>query len=552
MKNSIKILALLFAMLIFMSSCDIFASPDSSDTSSTYDNTDIYDSSDTFGTSDVQDTSDHFSETTESAETTENTENAESGDCVHKDTDDDGRCDICTSSVMVAIDLYAINDLHGKLVDTDSNGGVDELTTYLKTMCEKNDNVILLSSGDMWQGSSESNLTKGMIITEWMNHLGFVSMTLGNHEYDWGEEYIEINDEIAEFPFLAINVFDRETNKRAEYCDASTVIECDGIEIGIIGAIGDCYSSISGDKSGAFYFKTGNELTKLVKEEAQRLRAEGVDFIVYSIHDGGERAGAYISSDKLSPYYDISLSDGYIDLVFEGHTHQKYTSMDEYGVYHLQNGGENKGISHAEIGINTVTNTSMVWSAEYISSSIYSNLDDDPIVEELLEKYEDEISVANKVLGQSGKRRDSDEIEELVAKLYYETGIERWGENYNIVLGGGFLKTRDPYDLQSGTVTYGDIQAILPFDNQIVLCSISGRDLKDKFFETENRDYHIYYETYGSEIKSSIELDETYYIIVDSYTSSYAWNRLTVIEMYDPNVYARDLVAQYIESGAWK
>jgi metallophosphoesterase (TIGR00282 family) len=182
--------------------------------------------------------------------------------------------------VVIVLDLFAINDLHGKFLDSDAQIGVDELTTYLKNAYETEDHVILLSSGDMWQGSSESNLTKGFIITEWMNELDFVSMTLGNHEYDWGETYVEYNATLAGFPFLAINIYDRETNERAAYCKSSVLVQRGGARIGIIGAMGDCYSSISGEMSGGFYFKTGRELTELVKAESERLRALGADLIL--------------------------------------------------------------------------------------------------------------------------------------------------------------------------------------------------------------------------------------------------------------------------------
>ena len=208
-------------------------------------------------------------------------------DCNHKDKNDDGFCDSCNRLVLVYFDLYALNDLHGKFSDTDSQPGVDELTTYFEQARDKNPNTVLLASGDMWQGSPESNLTSGNMMTEWMNRVGFASMTLGNHEFDWGEEAIIENEELAEFPFLAINIYDRETNKQVEYCESSVVVELNGVTVGIIGAIGDCYSSISPDKVEDVYFKTGDELTALVKAESERLRAEeGVEFIVYSLHDG--------------------------------------------------------------------------------------------------------------------------------------------------------------------------------------------------------------------------------------------------------------------------
>ena len=89
-------------------------------------------------------------------------------------------------------------------------------------------------------------------------------------------------------------------------------------------------------------FKVGRELTNLVKAESERLREQGVDLIVYSLHDGygsSNSSSSSISSNSLSSYYDASLSNGYVDLVFEGHTHQSYTLYDTYNIYHMQGGG---------------------------------------------------------------------------------------------------------------------------------------------------------------------------------------------------------------------
>lgn len=472
----------------------------------------------------------------------------------HTDNDNNGICDKCSVSVIVYVDFYSINDLHGKLADADSHIGVDELTTYIKNARATDDNVILLSAGDMWQGQSESNMTHGLIMTDWMNELGFAAMAIGNHEYDWGDEYIEDNEEFAEFPFLAINIYDRKTNKLADYCEASVVVEADGLQIGIIGAIGDCYSSIAVDKCDDVYFKVGSELTSLVKAESDRLRKDGVDFIVYMLHDGYGQTNLgsvqQISSSQIKSYYDTSLSNGYVDLVFEGHTHQGYRLQDEYGVYHLQNRGDNKGgISHAEVAINSVTYESSVDTVELVSTSQYQNLDGDPIVEKLLQKYEEQISPSNEILGYNSAYRSSSYMQQIIANLYYETGMKEWGDKYDIALGGGFMSVRSPYNLKAGDVTYADLQSLFPFDNQLTLCSVKGRDLKSKFFETNNDRYFICYGDYGESVKNNIDMNATYYIVVDNYTAYYKYNNLTVVEEYDPNVFARDLLAEYIKNG---
>ena len=477
----------------------------------------------------------------------------EPGICVHTDADDNGICDVCVENLLVTVDFYTINDLHGKITDDAFQPGVDELTTYLKHARNNNDHVILLSTGDMWQGSAESNLTSGLLTTEWMNELDFAAMTLGNHEFDWGEKSIQNNDSIAKFPFLAINVYERSDNTLADYCDPSVLVDLGKIQIGIIGAIGDCYSSISADKTEDLYFKVGKELTQLVMAESQKLRADGADFIVYLLHDGfGESKGnstTNIKSTQLASYYDVALSNGYVDLVFEGHTHQRYLLRDIHGVYHLQNKGENKGLSHTEIEINSLTGTARVSQADLISSGDYALLEDDPIVDDLLSKYDDLIAPSREILGTNREARSSWELKQIVADQYYALGMKLWGDQYDIALGGGFISVRSPYELPAGEVKYGQLQMLLPFDNQLVLCSVKGRELRSKFFESNNDNYFIYYGDYGADLKDRIDPDATYYLVTDTYTSLYAPNKLTEIARYDSNVFARDLIADFIQAG---
>ena len=487
------------------------------------------------------------SQKTENTETTKTTESGNGSSDLdvegHSDADNDKTCDDCGISVVTTFDFYAINDLHGKLVTSGNTVGVEGLSTYMKQSAALDDNPIFLSSGDMWQGGAYSNLTRGQIITEWMNSMNFSSMTLGNHEFDWGEEAIEENAELAKFPLLAINVYDRSTNQQAEYCESSVLVECRGLQVGIIGAIGDCYSSISSDKVEDVYFKTGSALTELVKAESEKLRAMGAELIVFSLHDGG--------TGSVGSYYDMALSNGYVDIVFEGHSHYSYVVRDSYGIYHMQNSGDNGGISHAEIEYNFANGTYSVTEARHVPAREYSALEKDALIDTLLEKYKDQVGKAEEILGTNTAVRDADVLRELIAELYFKAGEERWGDEYDIVLGGGYMSARSPGYLHAGEVTYGDLQAIFPFDNELVLCSIKGRDLISQFLQTTNTNYFIFCGDYGDSIKNNIDSNATYYLITDTYSSGYAPNRLTEIARYDANVFARDLLADYIKAGGF-
>ncbi len=456
----------------------------------------------------------------------------------HADDDADGVCDNCKEDVTVTFDVFAVNDLHGKFSDTTTQPGVDEMTAYIKRTRAENPNTIVLSSGDMWQGSPESNLTKGNVVTEWMNDVGFAAMTLGNHEYDWGEEYIAQNAELAEFPLLGINVFDPLTNVRKAYCQPSVMVELGEVQVGIIGAEGNVLSSISADKTENVEFRTGNALTNLVKAEATRLRSEGADLIIYSIHDG--------QTNKYD-HYDETLSKGYVDVVFEAHTHSAYKQADKNGVWHIQAGGDNsKGLAHAKIKVNYVASKAQVTSVDVVEHATYATLTPDPIVETLQTKYAAEIAPMHEVLGNNERERSSADIVTALARRYYEAGQAKWGSQYQIVLGGGYLSTRAPNKIAAGPVTYGDLMNVLPFDNQIVLCKITGGKLKQRFIDG---DYVNYFSSYGNSVKNNIDRNAIYYVVVDKYTSNYRDNGLTEVATYDQTTFPRDLYAQFIRDG---
>ena len=226
---------------------------------------------------------------------------------------------------IVNLELFAMNDTHGNVTDTSNGLGISRMSTLLKSYPKDVNNALYISQGDMWQGSAEAGLTFGAIVNDWMNDMHFTSMTIGNHEFDWEVSHLRANAEAANFPYLGINIYSYYTDQRLDFLSPSVVVEKNGAKIGIIGAIGDCYSSISSSLVKDIYFKVGSELTSLVINEANRLRnVEKCDFIIYSVHDGGTT----ISSNP----YDESISD-YVDIVFEGHTHDDYRYTDSKGVY---------------------------------------------------------------------------------------------------------------------------------------------------------------------------------------------------------------------------
>ena len=445
----------------------------------------------------------------------------------------------------VSLDIFAFNDTHGNVIDTQGKGlGLSKTTTLLKEISTPATSIFI-SQGDMWQGSVESGLTRGNIVTEWMNSMDFVSMTVGNHEFDWGQEYVVSNQELANFPTLGINVLYRSNNQRVNYLSPSTTFTRNGAKIGVIGAIGNCYSSISRSKVADISFATGYTLTNLVKAEATRLRnEEKCDFIIYSIH------GCNTDGD-----YDTELSTGkYVDLVLEGHTHSKYAELDAGGVYHVQSNAYNENFYRITVDLNLANSTYTVNTPVSYnlssSTSPYRNYAEDTETKAIFDKYKNQYQFAYDVSGYNDTNRYASELKQTVADLYYEYGNTTWGSQYNLILGGGYISCRGS-NLPQGDVTYADLYTLFPFDNDISLCSISGKNLRNTQFITGSSNYYTKWSSYGESIRYNIDDYTTYYLVTDTYTVDYYTSLNVIAKLENGGVYARDLLNRFIADGGY-
>ena len=461
----------------------------------------------------------------------------------------------------VKLDFYGFNDRHGVIMDCDYGVGIAKTSTFLKNQTA-GQHSLLVSSGDMWQGTVESNSNHGELMTRWMKLMNFTSMTVGNHEFDWGTNAIKNIADTLDFPMLGINVIDKTTGLRADYVSASTIVNRGGAKIGIIGAIGDCYSSVSYSKVMDVEFVVDKEnredkpLTALVTAEANRLREEeGCDFIVYSFH------GDSVHNDT---YYNPVLStDHIVDVVFEGHKHAQTTYQDVGGVWHFQSQaeGQAQSINHFSVDLNTATDEYEVTFHEdndvyYMNSYYMRNLEEDPETLELINEYD--FSRYRETLGLNSSYRTGDYLRQLCSDLYLEDGLEKWSSlSDKIVLAGGYISIRGEGHLPVGAVNYAQLNNLFPFDNDVLLMKVNGTILKNNFINTANTNYFLSYTEYGLDLKNAqgyISYSDFYYIVTDTYTYDYLYkgtpSSIEFVEnLVETGYYARDILADYARDG---
>lgn len=460
----------------------------------------------------------------------------------------------------VVLDFYAFSDTHGNVLDSSLGVGIAKTSTFIKDKIQ-GQNSLLISSGDMFQGTLESNVNRGELMTSWMESLNFTSMTLGNHEFDWGKNVIKDIKNNHNLPILGINIIDKNTGERADYADASTIVTRGGAKIGIIGAIGDCYGSVSYSQVMDVEFVVDKEgpsekpLTQLIKQESNRLRnEENCDFIVYSVHGDSKR----------NTYYNTELSTGgYVDVVLEGHSHVEEHYQDSGNVWHFEEQADGAlAINHFRVNLNVATDEYTVSFNQYndvywMNSNEKYYLAEDAEALALINSYD--FSQYYESLGINSVDRSGYEMRQLCAQLYYENAKAKRTEYADkIVLGGGYISIRGEGYLPAGPVTYSKLYSLFPFDNDVMLMQVNGSVLKDNYLNSTNSNYFLCYSEYGANLRDNqylINDNEMYYVVSDTYTYDYLYKRNmgpVKVEALRPNgCFARELMAEYAQKGGF-
>jgi len=133
--------------------------------------------------------------------------------------------------------LYT-NDVH-TYIDNNVGEGNENGLTYSRVAALKDsfENVLLVDAGDHIQGTAYGQMDNGQTIIALMNAVDYDLATLGNHEFDYGQDgRIHVTDEWADFPYISCN-FCHETDgvPGESVLDSHRIFEVNGTKIAFIG-----------------------------------------------------------------------------------------------------------------------------------------------------------------------------------------------------------------------------------------------------------------------------------------------------------------------------
>ncbi|KOY60862.1 bifunctional 2',3'-cyclic-nucleotide 2'-phosphodiesterase/3'-nucleotidase [Photorhabdus heterorhabditis] len=249
------------------------------------------------------------------------------------------------NAATVDLRVMETSDVHSNLIDFDyfkdkptEQFGLIRTANLIKAAKAEATNTILVDNGDLIQGSpladymAAKGIKKGEVHPAYqlMNTMGYTVGNFGNHEFNFGLDYLKKVIAGAKFPYINANILDAKTGKHyfTPYIIVDTPVkDRDGkthtIKIGYIGFVPPQISIW--DKANLDGKVVVNDITETAKKFVPQMKKEGADLIVAIPHSGFSK-DPYKAMAENSVYY-LSEVTG-IDAIMFGHAHGVFPSKE--------------------------------------------------------------------------------------------------------------------------------------------------------------------------------------------------------------------------------
>ena len=217
------------------------------------------------------------------------------------------------------ITILHTNDTHSNIDPFPKNhtkypgmGGVSKRFEIIQNIRSEEKNVLLLDSGDIFQGTPYFNTFLGHLEMKLMSQMGYDASTMGNHDFDIGLEGFLKAKQHADFPFLCAN-YNFSNTILAEETQPYKIFRKGGIKVGVFGIGIELKGLVSKNNYGDTEFE--DPILKANKT-AKLLKNKGCDLIICLSHLGY----SYDSADKVSDLV-LARKSEHIHMILGGHTH---------------------------------------------------------------------------------------------------------------------------------------------------------------------------------------------------------------------------------------
>jgi len=364
-----------------------------------------------------------------------------------------------TDTVRHLVILYT-NDEHGwmEAADPGGAGGAAEMMGLWREQegYTEDGPYLILSGGDMWTGPAISSWFDGESMAEVMNVMGYDAAAIGNHEFDFGLDGLGERATQSEFPFLSVNIQDKETGEIADITIPYVVQEVNGVKVGLIGlTTTSTPQTTMPDHVASFNFVPYDEA---LAEIAPQARADGAELLIVVGH---------ICFYEMQTLVRTAAELG-VAVIGGGHCHEQVSEVVD-GVALIESGAYMEGYVRVDLTFDTATDTVVD-----IEPRFHRNIDGtpDPETAAVVDRWRAEADEAlNQVIGFVDQpiTNRSEAMFNLVTNAWLEAYP---AADVALTNQGGFRQT-----IPAGEITLATVVGVLPFDNVLLDVELTGEQL---------------------------------------------------------------------------
>ncbi|MCU5458427.1 bifunctional 2',3'-cyclic-nucleotide 2'-phosphodiesterase/3'-nucleotidase [Bacillus cereus] len=250
----------------------------------------------------------------------------------------------------VNLRILETSDIHVNLMNydyyqtkTDNKVGLVQTATLVNKAREEAKNSVLFDDGDALQGTPLGDYVANKIndpkkpvdpsythpLYRLMNLMKYDVISLGNHEFNYGLDYLNKVISKTEFPVINSNVYkdDKDNNEENDqnYFKPYHVFEKEvedesgqkqKVKIGVMGFVPP--QVMNWDKANLEGKVKAKDIVETAKKMVPKMKAEGADVIVALAHSGVDKSGYNVGMENAS-YYLTEVPG--VDAVLMGHSH---------------------------------------------------------------------------------------------------------------------------------------------------------------------------------------------------------------------------------------
>jgi len=368
--------------------------------------------------------------------------------------------DLQAANNSTSVTLLTYNDVQTAAAENET---FPRMVTLLNERRAAIDNpTVTVGGGDEVSPHALSPLSQWAVPVDVLNVVQPDAEVIGNHDLDYGFEAVGNFSSASEFPWLMANIVDSETGEPIPGTEPYTVVEKQGVKVGVIGLADEKIKS----KTAVDFDEAGYELrdySEVASEYATQLKEErGVDVVVAAAHLG-------VPASK-----NLANETEHVDVVVVGDDELEYPPRETSGTVIVEAEARAEHVGEVNLTVEDGEVTSWDGRLLDVTEDVRKNETASSIISTARENELNAVAgVTTEELDArfSSNYHDETALGNTIGDAFRaETGAEV------AITNAGGIRSNSVYG--PGNVTVGDVYNILPFQNTLVTVELTGSELK--------------------------------------------------------------------------